>query len=100
MDELFYRTANGIPADDVATPPVLAQAGALIRRMPKENGVPILGTLMPPYPKPAGDADEFCADFDGFGLAFSMGRLNGKAYLTAMKQRAHCPEPRAAQVSH
>ena len=64
MDELFYRTAKGIPADDVAAPPVLAQARALMRRRPKENGIPTLGTLMPPYPDPAGDAAEFCADFE------------------------------------
>jgi hypothetical protein len=93
MDELFYRTAKGIPADDIAASAVLAQARALMRRVPKENGVPALGTLMPPYPNPTGDAAEFCADFglDGFGLAFSIGQLNGKPYLTAMKQRAHCP---------
>jgi len=100
LDELFYRTAKGIPADDIATAPVLAQAHALMRRAPKEKGIPTLGTLMPPYPNPAGDAAEFCADFEDFGLAFSMRRVNGKPYLTAMKQRAHCPDPRVAPVSH
>lgn len=102
VDELFYRIAKGIPADDVAAAPVLAQARALMRRMPQENGVPTLGTLMPPYPNPAGDAADFCADFalDGFGLEFSMRKLNGKPYLTAMRQRAHCPDSLAAQVSH
>ena len=99
LDELFYRTSSGIPADDVAAPPVLAKR-VLIRRMSKENGIPDLGRLMPPYPDPGGGAGEFCADFRDGGLAFSMGRVNGKPYLTAMKQRAHCPEPRATQVSH
>jgi hypothetical protein len=98
IDELFYRTAKGLPADDVATPQVLAQARALIRRTPKENGIPTLGTLMPPYPNPAGDAAEFCADFEDYGLAFSMRRVQGKPYLTAMKQRIHCPYPRVAQA--
>lgn len=92
MDELFFNTATGIAADDVATPQVLSQARALLRRLPKENGTPSLGTLMPPYPNPAGDAVEFCATFDDFGLAFSMRRVHGQPYLTAMKQRDGCPD--------
>ena len=100
VDELFYRISKDLPADDIATPPVLAQARALMRRTPKEKGIPTLGTLMPPYPNPAGDAAEFCADFEDYGLAFSMRRVNGKPFLTAMKQRTHCPHPRVAQVNH
>ena len=82
MDELFYRTAKGIPADDVAAPPVLAEARALMRRTPKENGIPSLGTLMPPYPDAARGVTVFYADFESYGLAFSMGRVKGKPYLT------------------
>ena len=100
MDELFYRTAKGMPADDVATAQVQAQARALMRRMPKENGIPTLGTLMPPCPNPTGDAAEFCAGFDGYGLAFAMRRVHGAPYLTSMKKRTGCPGPRVAQVSH
>jgi hypothetical protein len=91
VDELFYRTAMGMPANDIATAQVLAQARALMRRMPKENGIPTLGTLMPPFPNPAGDAAEFCADFDGYGLAFAMRRVHGAPYLTSMKRRTGCP---------
>jgi hypothetical protein len=91
LDELFYRTAKGMPADDIATAQVLAQARELMRRMPKENGIPTLGTLMPPYPNQAGDAAEFCADFDGYGLAFAMRRVHGAPYLTSMKKRTGCP---------
>ena len=40
VDEVFYRTAKGIPADDIAAPQVVAQARALVRRMPKEKGSP------------------------------------------------------------
>ena len=48
VDEVFSRTAKGIPADDIAAPQVVAQARALVRRMPKEeNGVPAMGVLMP-----------------------------------------------------
>jgi hypothetical protein len=98
VDELFYRTATGMPAADIATVPVLAEARALMRRTPKENGIPTLGTLMPPYPNPTGDAAEFCANFEDFSLIFSMARVNGKPYLTAMKQRTHCPDPPVAQA--
>jgi len=93
LDELFYRTAAGIPAEDIAAPQVLAQARALMRRVPKVNGIPSLGTLMPPYPSPARDTADLCVDFEDFGLAISMESLHGKPYLTAMKQRAHCPDP-------
>jgi len=100
LDELFYRIAKGMPAEDVATPQVLAQARALVRRAPKENGIPTLGTLMSTSPDPAGGATEFCADFEESSLAFSMERVNGKPYLTAMKERTHCPSPPVAQASH
>ncbi len=100
LDELFYRTAKGIPAGDLATPPVLAEARLMVRRASKENGIPDMGGLMPPYPDPAGGAGEFCADFQDRGLAFSVEKVHGKPYLTAMKQRTHCPQPRATRASH
>ena len=40
VDEVFSRTAKGIPADDIAAPQVVAQARALVRRMPKEKRSP------------------------------------------------------------
>ena len=95
VDEVFYRTAKGIPADDIAAPQVVAQARALVRRMPKENGVPAMGVLMPPYPNFVGDVAEVCVDLEGYGLALSIARVNGKPHLAAMRQRTHCPAPRA-----
>ena len=91
VDEVFYRTAKGIPADDIAAPQVLAQARALVRRMPKENGVPAMGVLMPPYPTFVGDVAEVCVDLEGYGLALSITRVNGKPYLAAVRQPTHCP---------
>jgi hypothetical protein len=92
IDELFYRTASDMPADDIAASQVLARARALVLEMPKENGIPALGTLAPPYPNLEGPA-EFCVEFEGYGygLAFSMGTAQGKPYLKAMRQQARCP---------
>jgi hypothetical protein len=95
VDEVFYRTAKGIRADDIAAPQVVAQARALVRRMPKESAVPAMGVLMPPYPNFVGDVAEVCVDLEGYGLALSIARVNGKPYLATMRQRTHCPAPRA-----
>ena len=89
LDELFCRTAKGLPADDVAARPVLAQVREVLSRTPRENGLPTLGTLMSPYP--AENAPEFCVDFEDFGLDFSGARVNGKFFLTAMRELSHCP---------
>jgi hypothetical protein len=95
VDEVFYRTAKGMPADDIAAPQVVAQARALMRRMPKKNGLPAMGVLMPPYPNFVGDAAEVCVDFEDHGLALSITQVNGKPYLAAMRQRTYCPDPPA-----
>lgn len=100
LDEIFFRTAKGIPAGDLATPPVLAKARVMVRRAPKENGIPTVGGLMPPYPDVVRGAGEFCADFEDFGLAFSMQKVNGRPFLTAIKQITRCPTPPVAQTNH
>ena len=98
LDELFYRTAKGIPADDIAAPHVLAEARALTLRTSKENGIPAIGTLMPPNPSSAGEVPEVCVEFEGYSFALSMARVNGKPYLTAMRQRVDCPDPQGAHT--
>lgn len=54
-----------------------------------------MGVLMPPYPNFVGDVAEICVDLEGYGLALSIARVNGKPYLATMRQRTHCPAPRA-----
>jgi len=92
MDELFYRTENGLNTDDMATPEVRKKTRALLRRSPKASGLPSLGTLMPPYPNPSGDAAGFCAEFEEYGLRFSTKIVRDKRYLTGMRQLANCPD--------
>jgi hypothetical protein len=58
IDELFYRIARMLSADDLASSEAQSQAHHLIRQQPKEHGLPNFGSLMTTTSKSAGDVDQ------------------------------------------
>jgi hypothetical protein len=96
IDELFYRVARSKPTNDIATPQVRNRARTLIRHMPKKDGLPSLGAIMPLYAKSSESITKFCFEAD-YSLLFTLKRLQGKPYLLSMKQLDHCPASDASK---
>ena len=90
IDELFYRTARVMPADDIASPDAQSQARALIRQLPKENGLPTLGSLMTTTSKPIGSVTKFCFEAE-YSVLFTIRQVEGKPYVVSLKQLDYCP---------
>ena len=96
IDELFFRVARSMPADDIATPQVRNRARALIRQMPKNDGLPSLGSIMPFKAKSLGSITRFCFDAD-YSLSFTLKRLQGKPFIMSMEQLDYCPASDASK---
>jgi hypothetical protein len=90
IDELFYRIARVMAADDIASPEAQSQARALIRQQPKESGLPAFGSLMTTTSKPVGSVTKFCFEAD-YSMLFTIKRVEGKPYVVSLKQIDYCP---------